>query len=514
MMISETLEVGKLEVGKGETLVEYAQRLEEFTREAARAGMSLHEVEQKTLGAVLLMGKLNVDQFLKAQGDGDLGETVTTSEGRTLRRSSEAVKRPLRTVFGEHLFAQFVYAAGPKRKIELRPIDARLGLSDEKYSYLLREFSQYFCIEQAFGQASQGFEKLFGQRLPVDSLEQINRRMGVAAEQYLDSLPVPPTEEEGELLVSTSDGKGVPLIRDEVKQRPAFCARERPGNRRMATLAAVYSVDRHVRSAEEIVAALFRDPHELRSARPKRPEPAHKHVVARFAETIQDDGRDRHIPAPFVAWTWAAAEIRRRRQPQQPLLRMCDGQETLWDAAVCCAEPADNDALEILDLLHVSSYVWSAARAFHPRDESAARQFTRERLLRLLRGDVKGVISGLRQMATRRKLRGIARKNVQTAAMYFQKNAHRMRYDKYLAAGYPIATGVIEGACLHLVKDRMERSGMRWRLTGAAPMLAMRALRISNVWDDFQKHLQQSDLERIHPHRHLLKNYTPEILTI
>ena len=158
--------------------------------------------------------------------------------------------------------------------------------------------------------------------------------------------------------------------------------------------------------------------------------------------------------------------------------------------------------------------MWSAACAFHPRDEAAARQFTRERLLRLLRGDVSGVIRGLRQMATQRNLRGIPRQNVQTAATYFEKNAHRMRYDEYLAAGYPIATGVIEGACLHLVKDRMERSGMRWRLTGATPMLAMRALRISNVWDDFQKHLQQSDLERIHPHRHLLKNYTPEILTI
>ena len=511
MMISESLEVGKVE-----TLLEVAQRLEEFTREAARLGLSLHEVEQKTLGALLLMGKLNVDQFLQAQGNGDLGETVTTTatttEGRTLRRSPEMVERPLRTVFGEHSFAQFVYAVGPKRKIELRPIDARLGLPEGKYSYLLEEFSQFFCIEQAFDQASLAFQKVFGQRLPVDSLERINRRVGAAAEQYLDQLPRPPKKEEGELLVSTSDAKGVPLIRDDAESIPAFCARERPGNRRMATLAAVYSVDRHVRSPEEIVAALFRDPRDETASRPKRPEPAHKHVVARFAETVLDGDRAVPIPAPFVAWTWGAAEIRRRRQPGQPLLRMCDGQETLWDAAVCCAEPADADAIEILDLLHVSSYVWSAARAFHPRDEAAARQFTRERLLRLLRGEVSGVIRGLRQMATQQHLRGTARKSVQTAATYFDKNSHRMRYDESLAAGYPIATGVIEGACLHLVKDRMERSGMRWRLTGASPMLAVRALRISHVWDAFQKHQQQSDLDRLHPHRQLLKNYTPKII--
>ena len=159
---------------------------------------------------------------------------------------------------------------------------------------------------------------------------------------------------------------------------------------------------------EEFVAALFRDPLDESVSRPKRPEPAHKHVVARFAETVLDGDRAVPIPAAFVAWTWAAAEIRRRRQPGQPLLRMCDGQETLWDAADSCAEPADTDAIEILDFLHVSSYVWSAARAFHPRDETAAEQFTRERLLRLLRGEVSGVIRGLRQMATQRRLRGTA----------------------------------------------------------------------------------------------------------
>lgn len=509
MMISESWEVGK-----AETLHECVRRLEEFTREAARLGMSLHEVEQKTLGAVLHMGKLNVDLFLAAQGDGDLGETVTTADGRTLQRRQEPVKRPLRTVFGQHSFSQFVYATGPKRKIELRPIDARLGLPEGKYSYLLDEFSQYFCIEQAFDQASTAFEKVFGQRLPVDSLERLNRRVGAEAETFLDRLPQPPAKEEGELLVTTSDGKGVPLIRDDAAQIPAFCPRERPGNRRMATLAAVYSVDRHVRSPEEIVAALFRDPRDHQSSRPRRPEPAHKHVVARFAETVLDDGREIPIPGPFVAWSWAAAEVRRRRQPGQPLLRMCDGQESLWDAATSCAEPADSDAIEILDLLHVSSYVWDTARAFHPRDEAAARQFTRERLLRILRGEVTSVVRGLRQMATQRNLRGTALKNVRTAANYFEKNAHRLRYDEYLAAGYPIATGVIEGACLHLVKDRMERSGMRWRVTGAAPMLSVRALHISHVWEAFQKHRQQSELQRLHPHRHLLNNYTPEIIAI
>ncbi len=97
---------------------------------------------------------------------------------------------------------------------------------------------------------------------------------------------------------------------------------------------------------------------------------------------------------------------------------------------------------------------------------------------------------------------------------YFEKNAYRIRYDEYLQEGYPIATGVIEGACRHLVKDRMERSGMRWRLSGAAPMLMLRAIHVSNHWDTFQTQRMKSDLQRLHPNRHLIQSYSPETLAI
>ena len=92
--------------------------------------------------------------------------------------------------------------------------------------------------------------------------------------------------------------------------------------------------------------------------------------------------------------------------------------------------------------------------------------------------------------------------------------AQRCPKVQYLKEGYPIATGVIEGACRHLVKDRMERSGMRWRLSGAAPMLMLRAIHVSNHWDTFQTQRMKSDLQRLHPNRHLIQSYTPEILAI
>ena len=127
------------------------------------------------------------------------------------RRSESPVNRRLRTVFGEHSFDAYVYAPGAKQKVALRPIDARLNLPAGTFSYLLEEFSQYFCVEQAFGQAADAFHTVLGQKLSVDTLERTNQRVGRQAKAYLGTLPTPAAEEEGELLVATADGKGVPF---------------------------------------------------------------------------------------------------------------------------------------------------------------------------------------------------------------------------------------------------------------------------------------------------------------
>ena len=167
--------------------------------------------------------------------------------------------------------------------------------------------------------------------------------------------------------------------------------------------------------------------------------------------------------------------------------------------------------IDILDILHASSYVWRAAKVFYPRGEHQE-AFARDRLLRILQGDVHGVIAGLRQMATKRRLKGKRREEIATVCGYFEKHADRMRYDEYLAAGYPIATGVIEGACRHLVKDRMERSGMRWRLAGAQPMLHVRAVYQSSYWDDFHRDRMAREQCTLHPHRDLIRNHHPMAL--
>lgn len=496
---------------KGKQLVELAEELERSIRQAAREGEALYEVEKATFAYLLKIGHAAIEQLLMLQGDGDLGASILTAEGRRLERSVEPVNRPLRTVFGEHVISAYVYAAGSHQAIELRPVDARLSLSAGRCSYFFEEFSQYFCLDQAFGQASQGLATVLRQEVSVDTLERINRRMGEQAEEFLDQLPTPSAEEEGELLVVTVDGKGVPLVKADAPRVPAFDKVERPGNRRMATLACVYSIDRYVRTPAEIVAALFRDDIGPRP-KDRRPQPRSKHVTARFTQMREDpDGETWESNGAIDALCWADAQILARRRPGQKVLRLMDGQISLWDAADACLDLAPEDMIDILDILHVSSYVWRAAKVFH-REREDQETFARDRLLRILQGESQKVVAGLRQMATKRRLKGKALKKIVTVCGYFTKHAGRMHYDEYLAAGYPIATGVIEGACRHLVKDRMERSGMRWRLAGAQSMLHVRAVYQSTYWDQFHHDRATQEQASIHPNRALLANYYPVTL--
>ena len=498
--------------GKPDLLATLADDLRDSARLAAQTATSLDTFERNVLRQVLAMGHAAVDLFLKSQGNGDLGPTVTTAAATLLLRSPTPQTHRLRTLFGEHFYEAFVYSRGPKRTIELRSLDARLNRPDGIASYLLEEFTQLFCVEKAFGVAAKQFEKLFGPKLSVAVLEDINRAMGTQAETFLEThLPTPEADEEGELLVLTADGKGVPLVTEDAQRVPAFDKKERPGNRRMATLGCLYSVDRFVRTPEQIVAALFRDA-TVKQPKEPRPKPVFQQYRSHFA--FQDPGEE-PIPGAMLTWSWLASETAKRHRPKQPIVRLMDGSPTLWDSANAglqeflderraAKKPAT--VVDILDILHVSSYVWQAAKVFHLHRESQE-AFAADRLLQILRGGVKSVIASLRRRATVSGLKGADAKVIATVCGYFENNAERMRYDVYLAAGYPIATGVIEGACRHVIKDRMEQGGMRWTLKGAEAMLNLRAVNASDASEVFHAWRQTEGAERVHPHRQLVENY-------
>ena len=158
-----------------------------------------------------------------------------------------------------------------------------------------------------------------------------------------------------------------------------------------------------------------------------------------------------------------------------------DGERQFWDLQ----QEWFGRAVGILDLFHALKRLWAVAHCVHAEQSPAASEFVTHHLRMLLEGKIGYVLRNFRGLINQHGLRGAKKKTVESAITYYENNRAHMRYDEYLSAGYPIASGVIEGACHHFVKDRMEGAGMRWELEGAQAMLSLRAIYLNGQWDDF-----------------------------
>jgi len=194
----------------------------------------------------------------------------------------------------------------------------------------------------------------------------------------------------------------------------------------------------------------------------------------------------------------------RSRNPQgdKPLVCLMDGQISLWNTKEMFQ--SDVPMVEILDLLHVTPRLWDAANLLCGTGTKQAERLVRRHVLAILQGGVRSVMRGLGRMATTRRLSQRGHGRIEAICGYFQKNEHRMRYDEYLQQGFPIASGVIEGACRHVVKDRLERTGMSWTPVGAQAMLLQRAIYTNGDWDTFMHYRIRCETERLYQNRKIL----------
>jgi hypothetical protein len=485
---------------------ETVSKLDTFVEAAAREGKAVHEVEKGLWQELLRLGYQCLGHFFALLGDGDMGETVWVDDGQEWQRLDEPHRRPYLSIFGMFKLQRVVYGSREKQKIEFVPLDNRLQLPASVYSYLLQDWSQGFCVESAFGQVEATLLRIFGLKLSSDGLERINAQMAERVENYRYDRPKPVAETEGEVVVASADGKGIVMRRSADDPAPAAhrSKGEKASQKQMATVGSVYTVDRHVRTPAEVVAALFRDPRADGDEPPSRPKPQNKHVMASLSRVVEEGKPEQ--AGVVIVHEWMVNElIERNRQDHawpRPMVFLYDGQESLWDAR---QRYLPSSGVDVLDFLHVTPRLWRAAHVFHREGSDAAEAFVRERCLRVLQGSVAGVIRGLREMATKHGLSGSKKKAITEVCAYLEKNRPRMRYDEYLAAGYPIASGVIEGACRHLVKDRMERAGMHWTPQGAQDMLDVRSVHLDGDWDGYQSYRIERETRDLYPHRDMVK---------
>ncbi len=488
----------------GHDLAQCAEDLADYVRTAAKEGLAVHEVEKGIWHRVLRMGHGSLKLFFRFAGDGDVGEEVQLPDGSVVRRLPGLHERDYHSVFGVVPVERFVYGTREGQKIEYVPLDARLQLPESKFSYLLQEWDRFMVVEEPYSGVSDRLGRILGFSQSVDSLERMNRGMAAAVPEFFDSLPTPSPDQEGKIIVVSADGKGVPMRRDQ-KDLPIEAHESKkgpkPDTKKMALLGTVYTVDTLPRTPEDVVASLFRDPKTKdaeKTKRPDRPEPKNKRVRASLARS--EDGKME--PAVKGIFGWMGQEVAERNAgaTKKTVVVLMDGQGDLWRAANAYLVFVQVVLVHILDLLHVTPRLWTAANILYPSDRGSAVGFVKNSVTLILRGEVVSVIQSLREMAESSGLSGKKEKELEAICSYFEKNKDRMRYNEYLEAGYPIATGVIEGACRHLVKDRMERSGMRWVPTGAQAMLDLRSVHLSGLWDEFTEYRIKRETQRLYPH--------------
>jgi hypothetical protein len=249
----------------------------------------------------------------------------------------------------------------------------------------------------------------------------------------------------------------------------------------MASVAAVYTIEPFLRTPDEIL-----PPAGTPTTAAARPVPEHKRVWASLTQT----------PEEVITAMFEEAQHRDPRHRKQ-WVALVDGNEPQIDL-ISKQTAARHVAMPIiLDFIHVAEYVWKASRAF-AADSQARDAWVLPRLRALLRGKASDVAAGMRRSATLRRLAAEDREPVDVCADYLLKYAPYLCYDLALRHGAPIATGVIEGACGHLIEDRMNLTGARWSLNGAEAVLRLRALRSSGDSDEYWRFHERAEYERNH----------------
>ena len=456
--------------------------LESWLASATALQLPLHQIESQQQVKGREVQRLLLQAHLRHRGNGDIGPALQLeqTDGTALYSHRRLSTRSLTTVFGTVELVRMGYSRPGAPGIF--PLDRALTLPARSFSYELQRRLVKAAVQNPFLDSVQTIADLTGVSVSKRSLEQI---LPDAAQDfdafYRQRSPEPAT---GTILVAAVDCKGIPMVKPPGAQpTPRLTKGQKANKKRMATVAAVFTRTPWVRTPQQVVESLFRISRPTPEDAPAAPRPENKRVWASLLKSknavIQEVAEEMARRDPFASKTRVA---------------LTDGERALQIRI-----DRKLRVTLILDLMHALEKLWKAAYVFHAEGSLEAELWVLDRTLRILLGDVGQVVKGIRQSITKRGLSGAAGKTLRGVADYLYRNRTRMRYDEYLANGWPIASGPVEGACKNLIKDRMERSGMRWTEQMAEAIVQLRAICLSGDFDHYwQFHIEQ-DQRRLYP---------------
>jgi hypothetical protein len=476
------------------------ERMAAFLESSEAMAMAHTEMEQwlgvegRELQRLLLQEHLG----LRAEAERRL-PGVRGADGEQ-RQGVRSRSRQLGSMFGSVAVLRLAYEAPGVSS--LHPLDAGLNLPPGRYSYGVHRLVAEQSAKSSFDEVVVEVGKWTGTTVHKRQVEELaqaaaqdfdafyaQRRLDVAG---LGAKPV---------LVITSDAKGIVVRPEDLREATRRAAAqqqhklnkrltrgEKRNRKRMAQVAATYTIEPFVRDAEDVL----REYRPVQEVTQRRPKPKQKRVWASVAEN----------PAEVIDEAFHEAE---RIDPEHRLqwVALVDGNRDQLRLIQQAARRHRVKVTILLDVVHVLEYLWKAAYCFCAEASREAETWVTGRLRLLLTGhDPSQVAAGIRRSATRQGLRKKARQAADKCASYLKNNRAHLDYAKALRRGFPIATGVVEGACRYLVKDRMDRTGARWSLAGAEAVLRLRALVTNGDFDDYWRFHLQQEHERNHRTRY------------
>ena len=450
-----------------------------------------HEAERHILNRVLAVGLAAIGDYFKQKGTGDVGPILVDAEGHEYHRHPQIQSKVYISIFGKTPVDRTGYHS-PGRQM-LFPLDADANLPKLRFSYPLQDLVNDFGSSGPFRDAMDKLKKWRGEGVWDHSAEQISRDSAEDYDAYYESKPDPTPAPEEENLIISMDGKGVPMIKKEAaKIRGKLNKGEKRQKKKESNVGVCYTIAPMDRTAEGIAENLVYPERakERRKALGLPPEARPKANAIRRMASLKKSKEEVAVEL---------LEEAEKRDPEhvRALCILIDGDPALENVAnkVFTAWPEEQRFL-ILDIIHVRHYLWKAAHALYGEGSTDAADYVLKQLVKILKGQVNGVICGMMTSLGKRKLKGNKAKTIKDAVRYFRNHRHMMQYDVYLHWGFPIATGVVESTCKSLVKSRMEGCGMRWSLIGAESMLQLRSIYMSRDWDDYWEYRISRERER------------------
>ena len=455
------------------------------------------ERRARSLGDDFVRALIQDHVDLRTEREGAMVMAVQGADGET-RTEVRTSSRPLATIVGTVVvrriaLVRHVVSGG------LRPLDARLNLPEGLYSHGVQREIACGVAQSSYDAVVANLRRTTPITIAKRQVEALAAKISSYFEGFYVDQPRRP-EDDGDLLVLTFDGAGVVMrpegLRPETRKRARGSGRnvsvaesaatgrkrddERTNRKRMAEVAAVYALEPMSRTPEDVMGELART-----GPKQVRPKARNKRAWASLERPISDVVGDAFYDAsqrdPSFTRRWVA---------------VVDGNQDQIAAIRGWSVRYGIDLTLVIDFIHVLGYLWKAGKVLAKEDEVEA--WVSKRALRILQGASSQVAAGIRRSATRRGLAGKPREAVDKCANYLLNHREYLRYDKHLSDGLPIASGVIEGACRSLVKDRMDITGARWGLPGGEAVLKLRSLRASGDLSAYLAFHERKELERNH----------------